>query len=264
MLKYDNYGRAYINLEGNSLREQISFLPQNGEQLSLPMQYNHIVQAMIYNSLDDDIAHFLHQKGFIYGKRTFKMFAFSRLMGSFTMDKSAGRIIFKGPVSLTVTSPYNIFCNSLANGLLLKETVRLGKTRMKVTDIKLEKDLVKTEEIRIRTLSPIVVYSTLLRPDGRKYTCYFEPGEKDFDEIMGNNLRKKYQAFYGTEPPRGGISMTSSRQPKLSVVNYKNTVIKGYSGTFTLSGPAELLQVAVESGLGSKNSQGFGCVRVLE
>lgn len=251
-------------MEANNLRQQIYFLPEDGQTLTLPIHYNHMVQAMIYNSLDEDIAHFLHDKGFIHGKRSFKMFAFSRLMGKYYIDKKEGKITFIGPVSLIVTSPYSNFCNSLANGLLLKSNIRLGTSKVQVTDISLEKDLIDDEKIKIRTLSPIVVYSTLLRPNGRKYTCYFEPGEKDFDEIMENNLRKKYKAFYETNAPDGNISITPLRQPKLSIINYKNTTIKGYSGKFILSGPASLLQIAVESGLGSKNSQGFGCVRLVK
>lgn len=246
------------------MRQHIRFIPKDKQILSLPINYNHMVQAMIYNSLDNDIAEFLHEKGFEHGKRSFKMFTFSRIIGNYSIDKSRGKIIFKGPISLIVSSPYDAFCNSLANGLLLNSQVRLGNNEMKVTDITLEKDIVDDEEIKINTLSPIVVYSTLFRPDGRKYTCYFEPGENDFDEIMANNLRKKYKAFYEMEPPEGQIILKPMRQPRLSVVNYKNTVIKGYSGRFILSGPAPLLQIAVESGLGSKNSQGFGCVRVVK
>lgn len=223
------YGTAKISGGKYILREQIYFEPENGGPLTLPIHYNHIVQAMIYNSLDDDIAHFLHEKGFIHGKRTFKMFAFSRLMGNYSINKKAGAITFNGPVSLVVTSPYSNFCNSLANGLLLKPNIRLGTTKMQVTDITLEKDLIDDEKTKIHALSPIVVYSTLLRPDGRKYTCYFEPGENDFNEIMQNNLRKKYKAFHEVEPPAGNVSITSLRQPRLSIINYKNTVIKGYS-----------------------------------
>ncbi|WP_296971843.1 CRISPR-associated endoribonuclease Cas6 [Tepidanaerobacter sp. EBM-38] len=244
------------------MRQQIYFWPENGRTLILPIHYNHIVQAVIYDSLDKDISNFLHEKGFSYEKRSFKMFAFSRLMGTYEIDKGKEKIIFQGPVSLVVTSPYRYFCTSLANGLLLKSTVRLGNTNMQVTNVSFAKDMIYQDKIQIRTLSPIVVYSTLMRPDGRKYTCYFEPGEKDFDEIMEKNLRKKYIAFHKTEPPEGNIKLEPLRQPKLSIIKYKNTIIKGYSGRFILSGPAPLLQIAVESGLGSKNSQGFGCVEV--
>jgi len=223
-----------------------------------------MVQAMIYNSLDDNIGNFLHDKGFTHGKRAFKMFAFSRLMGDYRLDKSEGKITFVGPVSLVVTSPYNDFCNSLANGLLFRSSTRLGPAKVKVTDISLTQDLIEDERIKITTLSPIVVYSTLLRPDGRKYTCYFEPWERDFAEIIENNLKKKYKAYYNVEPPSGNVSIIPLKRPKLSVINYKNTVIKGYSGTFILSGPVQLIQLAAESGLGCKNSQGFGCIKILK
>lgn len=79
---------------------------------------------------------------------------------------------------------------------------------------------------------------------------------------MEKNLQKKYKAFHGTDAPEGNVKIEPIRQPKLSIIKYKNTIIKGYSGRFILSGPAPLLQIAVESGLGSKNSQGFGCVEV--
>lgn len=158
------------------MRQQIYFWPENGRTLMLPIHYNHIVQAMIYDSLDEEVGDFLHEKGFTYGKRSFKMFTFSRLMATYNIDKEKEKIIFKGPVSLVVTSPYRDFCTSLANGLLLRSTVRLGNTNMQVTNVSFAKDTICEEKIKIRTLSPIVVYSTLIRPDGRKYTCYFEPG----------------------------------------------------------------------------------------
>lgn len=251
-------------MEAKKLRQKIIFSPEDSHTLTLPIHYNHMVQAMIYNSLDDDIADFLHDKGFVYEKRTFKMFAFSRLMGKYHIDKNQGKITFAGPVSLVVTSPYSNFCNSLANGLFFRSSIRLGPVKMKVTDITLEKDFIEDKKIKISTLSPIVVYSTLFRSDGRKYTYYFEPWEKDFSEIMEKNLRKKYKAFHKVEPPAGKVTLMPLRQPKLSVINYKKTIIKGYTGTFILSGPASLLQIAVESGLGSKNSQGFGCIRLVK
>ena len=36
--------------------------------------------------------------------------------------------------------------------------------------------------------------------------------------------------------------------------------IKGWAGDFRLEGPEELLQTALDCGLGAKNSSGWGCV----
>lgn len=49
----------------------------------------------------------------------------------------------------------------------------------------------------------------------------------------------------------------------MAIIKYKGTVIKGYSGDFILKGNPELIKLAYDTGLGSKNSQGFGCIEVM-
>ncbi len=50
--------------------------------LVLPIHYNELIQAFIYRNLSEDLATFLHNKGFSLseGKRKFKLFTFSRLL----------------------------------------------------------------------------------------------------------------------------------------------------------------------------------------
>jgi len=45
-------------------------------------------------------------------------------------------------------------------------------------------------------------------------------------------------------------------------VKYKGTVIKGWMGIYRLKGAVSLLKMALDAGLGAKNSQGFGCVEI--
>jgi len=78
---------------------------------------------------------------------------------------------------------------------------------------------------------------------------------------VSENIRKKYQAFWGKETREEKIRIFPKGQSKLHIVKYKNFIIKGYTGELELAGPIELLQTALDSGLGSKNSQGFGCAR---
>ena len=226
--------------------------------LEMAVHYNHLVQGMIYNSLDSEFASFLHDRGYEGSGRMFKLFTFSRLIGKFQID--GGRIGFEPPVKLIVTSPMEQFCQSLLNGLLTKNKVELGQVVVKVESVKVEKPVVTEESIKLKLLSPVVAYSTLFRGDGSKYTCYYQPGDAEFTRIAAENLRKKYRAIYNREAPKGEVKIKPWRQPKLHVLEYKGNVIKGYSGTMVISGPRELLQVAVDAGLGSKNSMGFGCV----
>lgn len=237
---------------------------QTSEGLEMPLQYNHIVQAVIYNSIEPELAAFLHEKGYESGTRRFKLFSFSRLIGRFEINKVRSTIRFLDDLQLVISSPVAEFCQSIANGLLTKGSIRFGSGEAEVEKMMVRQFKVDKDEMELRTLSPVVVYSTLLRPDGRKYTCYFQPGEPDYDRLIENNLLKKYRAFYGTEAPAGEVKVKKLGEVKLHVMNYKDTVIKGYSGRMALTGPRELLQIAVDAGLGSKNSQGFGCVEVYK
>jgi len=228
----------------------------------LPIQYNYILQGLIYNSVRNDIANFLHKEGFRNKNRNFKMFTYSRLMGDYTIDQRNNNIIFEGVINIIVSSPYVEFCNSLISGLLLKDSIELGKTKLRVIQTTIEKEIVECDQICIQTLSPIVVYSTVLKMDGKKYTCYFQPGEPYFNTLIESNLKNKYEAFYKKPAPEGKVTIKALNQPKLSIVKYKRIIIKGYSGEYILTGPKSLLQMALDSGLGSKNSQGFGCIQI--
>ena len=226
-------------------------------EIRLPVNYNYLLQGMIYRSLDAGFAEFLHDRGFPGGGRVFKLFTFSRLLGEYTM---AGKEIrFKDKMHLIVSSPVDQFCQSLLNGLISRSQIVLGPMELKVESVRVEKPEVTGELIRIKTMSPVIAYSTLLKPDGGKYTCYFQPGEKEFIRIAGENLRKKYQALYQREAPVGEMAVRTLKPPRMHILEYKGLIIKGYSGMMEIRGPRELLQVALEAGLGSKNSMGFGC-----
>lgn len=227
----------------------------------LPIHYNHIIQGFVYNTIDEKLSEFLHDKG--YGKgRVFKLFCFSNLSGKPDTKSISEKIIFNGRVMLEISSAVDEFCESFANGLF-KKTIMLGSNYMDVSSIKIDRQHVNSTEVCFKTLSPVVAYSTLIKGDGRKFTCYFQPGEEDFRRIVEDNLRKKYKAFTGLDAPKGEFTVKPLEQPRLHIVKYKDFVIKGYTGRLKVSGPQELLQMAADAGLGSKSSQGFGCVRVV-
>jgi CRISPR-associated endoribonuclease Cas6 len=239
----------------------LHFKPEDG--FEIPLHYNHILQGAIYNAIEPELAAFLHSRGFMSNGRSFKMFTFSRLMGRYQINKYTNSIRFFDDIKVIISSPVNEFCNSVANGILSKRWLDFGKNKVEAEKMLVRQYSVDKQEVKIKTLSPVVAYSTFLRPDGRKYTCYFQPGEPDYDRLISNNLRKKYQAFYNEEAPAGEVKVEKLGQVKMHVMKYKSTVIKGYSGKLLLTGPKELLQIAVDAGLGSKSSQGFGCVEVI-
>jgi CRISPR-associated endoribonuclease Cas6 len=138
----------------------------------------------------------------------------------------------------------------------------LGDNLLDVASIKIDRQEVISDEVYFQPISPVTAYSTLLKADGSKYTCYFQPGEEDFRGIVEGNLKKKYTAFTGNKPPADSIKIKPMQQPRQHIIKYRDFIIKGYSGKLLINGPRELLQMAADAGLGGKNSQGFGCVRM--
>lgn len=226
----------------------------------LPIQYNYFVQSAIYAALPENIASRIHDEGYSAGNRRFKMFSFSRILGKFFIDRTAGTIRFPEGACLVISSPNTEFFLSLVNNLLTKNHVRLGDSILKINEVRFDEQKVEDDVLTVRTLSPVVVYSTLLRPEGGKYTCFFQPGEVEFDRLITANLRKKFEAFYSEQPPEGEIRLKPLDRPRLHVTNYKGTVIKGYTCRLKMTGPRELLQIGLDAGIGGKGGQGYGCV----
>lgn len=228
-------------------------------EFEIPLQYNEWVQAALYRLLPSDFGEFLHDQGFSYEKRVFRLFTFSRLLGTYRMNRETGKMTFRGPVKLVVASPLSPFGEAAINGLIREQMIRIGPVFLRVTGVETAVNRVNEREIVVRTLSPVTVYSTFYQGDGRKYTVYFHPREKRFEEQVGENLRKKYEVLTGRHKAADFRIQVIGRTRK-HVVFYKNTAVQGYSATFRLYGDPEMLQVALDAGLGAKNSQGFGCL----
>jgi CRISPR-associated protein, Cas6 family len=93
------------------------------------------------------------------------------------------------------------FVQSLANGLLQQGEMRLGANAVVIESISAQSIKVEHTNVVVKTLSPVVVYSTMLRSDGRKYTVYFQPGDPDYDTLITANLQKKYESILWARSP---------------------------------------------------------------
>jgi CRISPR-associated endoribonuclease Cas6 len=125
-----------------------------------------------------------------------------------------------------------------------------------------------TPPVRVKTLSPITVYSTLYTPEKKRKTYYYSPQEPGSSTQIINNLAKKLEAFHGgkveiPEPKGATVRSVYVTNRHLSIINYKGTIIKGWRGIYELDLPEPYLSMALDAGLGAKNSQGFGMVEVV-
>ena len=236
------------------------------QDIELPVQYNHILQGFLYNNLTDkDYREFLHHTGYREGNKVFKLFTYSRLLGRFKLDQQSGRISFKSPVEIVISSAVEQFLTDLAETLIKSDSKLLGKNRVEVKSISVHRDIEFTQEIKIKMLSPVVAYTTLQNED-IKYTYYLSPWKSQFADIARNNLLSKCEIIHGFKPENQELKIipNGNQEKKFEkTLNYKGTIIKGYNGIYWLKGSPELIKIAYDTGLGSKNSQGFGCWEVV-
>lgn len=235
--------------------------------LKLPSSNLHLFQSLLYNLLPCEYADFLHNYGYIVDGHPMKLFAMSWPLSPRRPKFNNGSIEFILPVKLIISTPvYEIF-DGIASGALMNEKLRVGNNILVCENIEAKETTVETEKIIINTLSPITCYTQMQRQDGRKYTVYFSPSEKDFAKSIYNNLVRKYRALYpGAPVPDKPVNICPLGNPKERIAKFSGNnsfPIKGWYGKFTLTGPKELLQTAVDCGLGAKNSSGWGCVEIV-
>ncbi|MGH2458845.1 MAG: CRISPR-associated endoribonuclease Cas6, partial [Chloroflexota bacterium] len=144
----------------------------------LPIQYNAIVQGLIYSSWNERMARFVHERGFPVGARSFRLFVFSRLSGPY--DRVGDCLHFRGPVTLQVASPIHALVEELASTWLRGGTVRLGEETLSVDSVDLRPTPAVEGAVVVRTLSPVTIYESLHAADGRTKTYYYAPTEREF------------------------------------------------------------------------------------
>lgn len=242
---------------------QLTILFHAPSEVAVPVHYATLVQGLIYRQMQNPaLRRYLHEHGFSLEKRRFKLFTFSRLTGrAARFDRAGGSIVLAPPLKLVICSPIPFILQELGHGFLQQGQVRLGEARLEVQEMATASPRVTSRLVRVKMLSPVVMYSTAESENGRSYTYYYSPYEPRFSELIGANLAKKYMLIHGRRAGTEGFVIRPAEvgEKDFKITRYKDTVIKGWLGEYYLSGDPELLQVALDAGLGAKNSLGYGC-----
>lgn len=235
---------------------QIKVVFSSDWEIILPIHYNEHLQGFVYKSLDDDIGKILHNEGFKYEKRSFKLFSFSRIIGEFRLFKDRGVIVFKPPIIVWFSFGIREVGLSFLKNIYDKRQILAGNP-LTVSDVNIKTYDINNDLV-VKTLSPITAYRTVYE-NGKRKTVYYSPRDENFINLVKFNLLKKYKVVYG-EDYYGDLEFKGLRGFKMSIVKYKNTVIKAWNGVFYLKGDKSILELALYCGLGVKNSQGFGFI----
>lgn len=228
--------------------------------IKLDFQYPLLLRALIYHLLPDDFAQFLHDTGYAYEKRSFKLFTFSRIFGRRVQGarKTNYPLVFEPQIHFYLSSPVNEILEYVANESLKRDNLRLGTNRVILKAIEVENPQIFTEKVKIRMLSPMTIRSTVTTAEGKKKSYYYHPLESEFSELMRRNLEKKYQLVYHQKLQGHLQIIPRGRNKERILKGDRNFIIKAWDGYYELEGTPELIQLSYDTGLGEKNSLGLG------
>jgi len=238
------------------MRVKVDLTPHEGVA-KIDLNYSYYLASLIYRAIksaDKTLSLELHRP---YGP---KLFTFSKLFAeNFKIDGEW--MVIRDSTHFFFSSPKNEMCEKFVEGLLTNPEVSIGDTQFLVTGIEVLREKKIGEKEKFVTLSPITV--TTVERQGYSRRCVdLYPSDARFYEILRRNLMKKYVALYGKEPDDVELSIKPiSVKPKR--LRIKNTFHRCSEMVFLAEGSRELLNVGYKAGFGSKNSMGFGMVKVV-
>ena len=226
-----------------------------GNQISLPIAANETVQGLIYRAISKDptYSYDMHENGSSFDGRKYKLFTFGELNGKYEIV--GNRIIYPGDVRLNIRSADAYLIQLLFDYFRQTREIRLGNNTVRAKSVLLEDTHIFADRILIRTASPITVYLT--EPNG--HTVYFSPDDPRFCEGIVTNARRKWASKMEND---NGFSLRVSTMENAQYLKratrFKTTFITAWHGPLLLEGSPQVLDFLYQTGLGSKNSQGFG------
>lgn len=230
----------------------------------LPQQYNHLLQAALMNWLNDEnYQKFIHEVGFQLDKRSYKLYTFSKIFGRFELDKLRHKILFQDEIHIYIASYDSQYIEFLLSNIISGNPIRLGNQCLYLERAEAIQEAY-TSPCVVKTLSPIIIYSTLMKLDGTHKQYYYSPMECEYSQMLGDNLVRKFAAYHGRRPEDTAFSIRLLDQGRESFIFYKKASMKGWNGIFRMEGSEEMICMALDGGLGSRNSAGFGCVMRIQ
>ena len=240
----------------------------------LPLNYQYEQSAAIYRILaqaNEEYTVWLHENGYklASGKR-FKLFSYSR----FEVEKYR---ILKQTAELEILSDNVVwyisflpeksteqFITGIFNNQQFEVGTRKSNVRFQVQSVELMPPPIFSDKMSYETLSPICL--ALKQPEG--YDQYIAPNHPEANRLIKQNLLDKYLASTGNEFSLDDFPFVVEvlNEPKSNLIHIKSgtpqaSKVRGFMCNIRLTAPVELQKIAYETGIGSKNSIGFGMVR---
>src|SRR5690606_4126772 len=193
-------------------------------------------------------------------------FTFSRLSGQFDIHKEKKTIEFTDKIFWSVSSVLDELIEDLGKNFLFKEKVEINGQPVLIESIKIKEFNAGDQgTYLIKMLSPLTIYQTYENAQGEKKTQFYSPFDFAFSDMIEKNFKNKYEAYFQKKPeqPLKIKPLKVSRKNKV-VTFYKGTIINAWTGIYQLTGPVEYVKFLYDTGLGAKNSHGFGMFALVK
>ena len=223
----------------------------------MPINYQHGLSSLVYRFIkeaDDNLSSSLHHS------RGFKQFTFSRL-DSETKEIHGHEILFPkdSVVKFNLSSPNSEILRSAVEGMfIMKKVELLGKKFEVLTPRYLETPSFSTTAT-FSTLSPIHI--DIVRENGERWDLV--PTDPEWKQRIEENSRKKYFQYFQREY-KGPFEIEEIHWMKTKRITIRDSKWRAANMKFTMKAEPDMLRFLWDAGIGSKNSQGFGCLRYVE
>ena len=224
--------------------------------LIIPFNYLYQLQSAVYAMLGEVYeSDFWHDGGFGDISK-YKGFCFSGLSGRYKIDKINKKIIFEDDVRFEVRSAVFEFIDAFQRAVEIHPYIRLFDTRLDIVGASLGNLHMTNGITSLKAVTPIVIRQT--ESDG--HTVYYSPDDEEFFSRICLNVEKKFRAINGYDCDV--IQIRPDGEMKKVVTKYKSTWITGYQGCIKIKTNYKTAEFIYNTGLGEKNSEGFGFVEI--
>ncbi|MCL5266794.1 MAG: CRISPR-associated endoribonuclease Cas6 [Bacteroidetes bacterium] len=261
-------------------------LRPHSSKSSITFNYPYYLSAAIYRWIEKSspgYSQFLHEQGFSpeHVHRNFKHFCFSRLNIALRDTRTLpGRIVILSPtIDWLVSMPVEESLQHFVTGIFERREffIEHEENRFIVEQVETLPEPAWKERMGFRMLSPTSVSVPEMR-NGRMMPVYLFHDDARAGYLLRKNILNKYQSLHSTLPDDTRFDCTldgsfiADREQKgdrvTQLVTIKEgqlseTKIRAFLCPLTIEGNPELIKLAYDSGLGEKNSLGFGMIEEM-
>ncbi len=246
-------------------------LNRTGRQRMLPMDYQYYLSAWIYKVIgkaDPEFSNFLHAEGYTSGNKRFKLFNYSPLnFGKPTLWKE--KTLFEirtDQLFLSVSFHLAEAAEKFIIGLFNNQQVYVGDQFNGIDLVVSQIERLPEPELKstmnYRAVSPVVVS---LKDETDKYAQYLSPADENYTDLLRQNLWNKYSSIPNVTilPKDLSFQFKLKSESKSKLVTIKpytpeQSKVRGFVFDFSLMCAVEIHQLILATGIGEKNSMGFG------